>query len=126
MSNHARRKRRGPGKAGGGVKRAEFHTPTSTAAGMTMFDPTSTTYNVFGAATSSTLGLTAGEAPRPLVLADLTGKWNHGAHDELTLMLAPEVAREWAQILTQCADAAERDLAAYLRGLTPDRARRPR
>jgi hypothetical protein len=40
------------------------------------------TYLVFGAFTRSMVGATLGDAPEGLVLADLTGKWNHGAADE--------------------------------------------
>lgn len=78
------------------------------------------TFLVFGAFTESMLGLTLGEAPRPLVRADLTGKWNHGADDQPVLMLAPGTARDWAKSLTEAAEAAERDLVTYLSGAHPD------
>ncbi len=35
-------------------------------------------------------------------------------------MLSPEVAREWATIMLEAADAAERDVSTYLQGAHPD------
>lgn len=74
----------------------------------------SRTFLVFGAHTESMVGVTLGEAPQGLVRADLTGKWNRGAKDRPVLVMRPETAREWAEALLLCADAAEADLAAYL------------
>lgn len=55
------------------------------------------------------------EAPRALVRSDLTGKWNHGAEDKPVLIISPETAREWGATLSEAADAAEADLARFLR-----------
>ncbi len=78
------------------------------------------TFLVFGAFVESMLGASLGHEPRPLVRCDLTGKWNHGAEDKPVLMLSPEVAREWATIMLEAADAAERDVSTYLQGAHPD------
>lgn len=78
------------------------------------------TFLVFGAFTESMIVATLGKAPRPSVRCDLTGRWNHGAEDKPVLVVSPEVAREWAAHLRECADAAERDLVTYLAGVNPD------
>ncbi len=75
----------------------------------------SRTFLTFGAFTESMVGCALGKAPRALVRADLTGKWNHGAEDKPVLMMSPELAREWAANLVECAEAAEGDLARFLR-----------
>lgn len=80
----------------------------------------SRTFLVFGAFVESQLGLTLGQEPRALVRCDLTGKWNKGAKDEPVLMMDPGLAREFGQYLTECADAADRDLVTYLGGHHPD------
>lgn len=80
----------------------------------------SRTFLVFGAFSESMLSLGVGRGPEPCVRADLTGKWNHGAEDKPVLMMSPDVAREWAKHLAECADAAERDVATYLSGINPD------
>lgn len=80
----------------------------------------SRTFLVFGAFSESMISLSLGEEPAPCVRADLTGKWNHGAEDKPVLMMSPEVAREWAKHLDECADAAERDIVTYLAGINPD------
>jgi hypothetical protein len=92
--------------------RAERTTPAT--AGFVDVDPTRT-FLVFGAFTESMVGLAAGEAPRALVRADLTGKWNHGAEDKPVLIVGPQTAREWGETLIEAADAAEADLARFLR-----------
>ena len=83
-------------------------------------DDDSRTFLVFGAFSESQVGLAAGKAPRALVRADLTGKWNHGSEDKPVLMMSPETAREWAAHLVSCANAADRDLQTYLAGRHPD------
>lgn len=98
-------------------RRAERTTPA--AAHFVEVDD-SRTFLVFDAFSESMLGLTFGKAPRSLVRADLTGKWNHGAEDKPVLMMSPDVAREWSKTLAECADAAERDLVTYLSGRNPD------
>jgi hypothetical protein len=84
------------------------------------------TYNASGAFTRSVVGLAVGEAPFATVLVDLTGKWNHGAADELSLIMTPDLAREWAATLAEAATAADADLAAYLAGFRPDDHATPR
>lgn len=102
-----------------GPKRERAQRTTPAAAHFVEVDD-SRTFLVFGAFTESMIGATLGEAPRALVRADLTGKWNHGAEDKPVLMMSPEVAREWGQTLTVAADAAERDVTTYLGGINPD------
>ena len=47
---------------------------------------------------------------------DLAGKWNHGAQDTLSLIVHPDIAREWARDLLAAADAAEADERKVRRG----------
>ncbi len=47
--------------------------------------------------------------PRGLVGVDLTGKWNHGAEDPLSLIVYPDVAEEWGTDLIAAAGGARRD-----------------
>jgi hypothetical protein len=47
--------------------------------------------------------------PRGLVGVDAKGKWNHGAEDTLSMIVSPDVAREWGEQLIEAAAAAERD-----------------
>lgn len=47
--------------------------------------------------------------PRGLVGIDADGKWNHGGEDTLSMLVDPEIAREWGAQLIEAADAAERD-----------------
>ncbi len=91
--------------------RAERTTPA--ANGAVEVDDTRT-FLVFGAFTETMVGLALGHNPEAIVRADLTGKWNHGAHDKPVLMMRPELAREWAGLLLVAADAAEGDLERYL------------
>ncbi len=85
------------------TKRAQFH-PAETG----------TTYLAFGSHVSSGVALRAGQAPAALIQLSLTGKWNHGAADELQVMLTPELAKELGGYLGDAAEAAEHDLARYL------------
>ena len=103
----------------GKARRERAQRTTSVAAHFVEVDD-SRTFLVFGAFSESMLGMTLGVAPAALVRADLTGKWNHGAEDKPVLMMAPGVAREWAKHLSECADAAERDLTTYLSGINPE------
>lgn len=105
------RKKKGPTRP-----RAERTTPAKF--GYVEVDNTRT-FLVFGAFTESMVGTSLGTGPAPIVRADLTGKWNHGAEDKPVLMMSPEVAREWARHLKEGADAAEKDLKTYLGGHVP-------
>jgi hypothetical protein len=84
-------------------KRAQFHPADA-----------GTTYLAFGSHVSSGVALQAGQAPAARVQLSLTGKWNHGAADELQVLLTPELAKELGGYLGDAAEAAEHDLARYL------------
>lgn len=70
------------------------------------------TFLAYGAFVRSLVSV---EPPPPtgLVAVDVEGKWNHGAHDTLSLIVDPEVAREWGRYLIEGADKAEQDLKRY-------------
>jgi hypothetical protein len=50
-----------------------------------------------------------------LVAIDIEGKWNHGAHDTLSIITSPEVAKEWAEFMIEAASAAPGDAERYIR-----------
>jgi hypothetical protein len=71
------------------------------------------TFLAFGAYVRSLVALQPEVAG--LVGADVGGKWNHGAPDTLSLIMAPDTAREIAEALLDAAGAAERDEAQVRR-----------
>lgn len=88
---------------------------TTPAAGRFVEVDDTRTFLVFGVFMETMVGMALGKDPRALVRLDLKGKWNHGAEDKPVLILNPVLARELAGLLTEGADAADGDLARYLR-----------
>lgn len=75
-----------------------------------------TTYLAFGAHVQSGAGQNlADDEFRPIVQVTLPGKWNHGAEDNLQVMLAPEIAEELAGYLTAAAAASRDDAERFNR-----------
>lgn len=72
------------------------------------------TFLVFGTYNRSLVAVEPAP-PRGLVGIDAKGKWNHGSDDTLSMIVSPEVAREWGEQLIEAADAAERDEATVRR-----------
>lgn len=65
---------------------------------------------------ASIIGLRLGEGPQPLVLLTATGRYKGGEECELSIVMPPELARSAGRFLLRGAEAAPKDVAAYLRG----------
>lgn len=71
------------------------------------------TFLAFGALVRSLLDQTKGHEGSGLVGVDVQGKWNHGAHDTLSIIVRPDVAEEWGRFLLEGAAAARLDQERY-------------
>jgi hypothetical protein len=80
------------------------------------WQPDLTTFLGEGAFVRSLISLGVDRAPDPTVAVRFAGRWNHGAVDKVTVILAPAGARELAESLMEAADAADRDVRDYLSG----------
>lgn len=74
------------------------------------------TFLVEHAHVESAIGLDADGAPNALVTVRITGRWNHGAADQLDLVMDPGLAAEVGGIAAEAAAAAVDDLARYVAG----------
>lgn len=88
---------------------------TTPSAGRFVEVDDSRTFLVFGVFMEAMVGMALGSDPRALVRLDLTGKWNHGGEDKPVLILTPDLARELVGLLAEGAEAADADLAQWLR-----------
>jgi hypothetical protein len=92
------------GRARGRGRRAVFYDPAK-----------SLVFLAEGLVATSAIAGNLEHGMRPVVQLSVNGRWNHGATDELVLLLDPAVARDLGD-LREAADAADRDLADYLAG----------
>jgi hypothetical protein len=77
------------------VQPPEGSEPEGAGFGKPWVPQASVTFLAFGAYVRSIVR-TEPPPARGLVGMDVPGKWNHGAKDTLSLIVRPEVAREWA------------------------------
>jgi hypothetical protein len=72
-------------------------------------------YLAEGAFVRTVIDVTSHARPEALIGIDLTGKWNHGPREDLSILIDPEIAEELGRYLIEGARVAPEDLEQFVR-----------